>query len=1200
MNNKKAQKQSIDLPFNLNLIDNRPQVDNTFKNAEKVNAPYLNDMVSPIYVSAKDYKAVYDKHGNEYKLVTDDSTTYFMKNDSVITTVDNKKFKRRLVTEVDTQRYDYYDISNNYIAAGWNNDDNTITMSFNGLQATSPQLFVTGGTIITSRAKIIDDRYVVVVAYIDISDVGYVYYWKIDIETGNTLVSNIEARDWYRMQARTNYSSAVTSWFNNTYSWFETKQFSPLINIAYVNNRVVFSLISRYGRAYDTLGTHFITVFDDAGTLKQIGKDIWPSVASSTSSIEYKQQFYVYVSQSTSRTTGTAAIVKYTVDNVDYYATYDSFKNGPDLISVTVPPEVVPTATGEQVVEYDDPAVTGDVYTVNTVTVTRKISIKNSDSNITWSGVFTYTDDGGTTYTLTTATDTSTNKSAQWSKTYYSWEAIPTINYSSAAVVWTAHDSTAQSNNIPQANWVQNYLISYTYYQTGTVSWITAPNVILDNGKMYTIAYFGLNSGSWGNVCPAGGVFIESADNIDISGTSYTWTVRESAICNADANIPRSNSIVVDQDFIQSTWKLNNSSATVPSSRAGTTAETTAARYREWMNTNSTPLTYNPGTARDTDFNYYGVTASTVSTNTGNAEDAVVFTPGGFRVPLSGSSHFFLLYNTTTSGAAYVQGISYAKDSEAMGTLLTPLQSLDEDFYVVANDTMVVYRDKDNKYWEISIENGNDIVSILDNRYIIVNTTSYWNCYDSELNIKLHYATDYNDRVVWGSTSSSNTALASQDGSGYLPYIRSTASAVNAAYKVMPRIGVTSSIFPYEVRYRLLNINPIAYNSRIDDTTSQGIDVYYSDIASASANATTVPYRFTINPYLSQSNYEKFNLVGTTYEVSDTVYLNTCIFTEYVYNQGNRDMAKETYTYYILEYVMNKPVFVYSAYTQTSSGTTYYNEDDTTDFFVLQGQFYGVINDKICSIIYDNGAISEIDPIIDIRGMKFIGNNPQIAFFWNKATKTIHSFTGDASLDKLCDASKLIGLLDKDKYFYDTMTQSIFVPTSAGLLVIASRNWYLIEDWKNVTDMSFSEDGVTHLVNDDKSINFVYYPTDGYEVLPLNIETSFYGIGDKEATSIDKWQISLYDISKEHATSWVTVGVRSLTDITVKSEEKTLKITPDMYDEWSHCVLINYTPKLIKGQGIRLYIKTPLVVQTITPHIADQTYAVQTSARKSM
>ena len=79
----------------------------------------------------------------------------------------------------------------------------------------------------------------------------------------------------------------------------------------------------------------------------------------------------------------------------------------------------------------------------------------------------------------------------------------------------------------------------------------------------------------------------------------------------------------------------------------------------------------------------------------------------------------------------------------------------------------------------------------------------------------------------------------------------------------------------------------------------------------------------------------------------------------------------------------------------------------------------------------------------------------------------------------------------------------------------------------------------------------------------------------------------LFDRDGTKPSTEITVGVRTITDITVKSEEKTFKITPDMWDKWSNSVLIRYVPKLQKGQGIRLYLKTPMVVQRIVPHIMD-------------
>ena len=42
-----------------------------------------------------------------------------------------------------------------------------------------------------------------------------------------------------------------------------------------------------------------------------------------------------------------------------------------------------------------------------------------------------------------------------------------------------------------------------------------------------------------------------------------------------------------------------------------------------------------------------------------------------------------------------------------------------------------------------------------------------------------------------------------------------------------------------------------------------------------------------------------------------------------------------------------------------------------------------------------------------------------------------------------------------------------------------------------------------------------------------------------------------------------------------------------MYDKWSNSILVQFSPKLIKGKGIRFYCETPLSIQSITPHFMD-------------
>ena len=117
------------------------------------------------------------------------------------------------------------------------------------------------------------------------------------------------------------------------------------------------------------------------------------------------------------------------------------------------------------------------------------------------------------------------------------------------------------------------------------------------------------------------------------------------------------------------------------------------------------------------------------------------------------NEHFNTLVNTSQDGSSYVWGISYSNDEDEMGTLLTEWQNVDENFYVIFDGEYFIYRDRYNKLFKVSIVDGNQLKAIIDDRYIIVNTTSYFNCYDSVLERLTHYASDYNGRVIPGSSN---------------------------------------------------------------------------------------------------------------------------------------------------------------------------------------------------------------------------------------------------------------------------------------------------------------------------------------------------------------------------------------------------------------------------------------------------------------
>lgn len=185
--------------------------------------------------------------------------------------------------------------------------------------------------------------------------------------------------------------------------------------------------------------------------------------------------------------------------------------------------------------------------------------------------------------------------------------------------------------------------------------------------------------------------------------------------------------------------------------------------------------------------------------------------------------------------------------------------------------------------------------------------------------------------------------------------------------------------------------------------------------------------------------------------------------------------------------------------------------------------------------------------------------------------------------------------------FYDESTQSIYMGTEEGLLVFGPNNTYCLEDYKDVVDIEFV-DGDIHIIeeNNEKNIHKetilrYYHDREGYEPLQIELETSFWGLGADQSTNIDRWSITLYDI--EHKDQDVFLQIRTLTDVSTQTEEKKLHINANDWDKYTHSVLANFTPHLIKGQGIRLSVKTISNIQKIVPHVQDNKTSTPTNSR---
>lgn len=1241
--NGKSSKSQIQWPPLLNLCNDRPHVDSTFRNWEKNNSPYLNDMISPVYIKDSGVAGVYDYYGRKHQIVdgnwTIDGTSYISNL--------NHKFTRTVLDNLDMLSV-AFDNNGNY----WYLNSSLQLMK----EDTAMTQLEVSGTFVTSR-MVCNGNTLCIALISKLDNNSYIKFYVYDIRYNSLTARFNKIINWYRQIA----SAEVNK--NSTFERIYIDNIDPIINIGFSSGNPWVSLVSNYGSAIDTRYNGFATYWGYDG--KQIGAELsfntsgntvfnapvhykdtasasytiskdgnvflshrvaWANQFLSKSYIGYKDfSVWVYVDNAeeaaslglthgygyylctatTSTVTGVNNLSSqsgktWTINN-NYYYSYASFPTTFSNITYNENVDGVFT-TGSKTLSttYTIAVVTrafhnfayinmsfGNIQFVDGVTdegvpnfnVWFNVDLPSMASLISQSGWDGYDTDRyfqGSKNLTVGVNEMGLDNTAQVCIFYDAETKDP---YSDPYIEWDLQGVTTGENVVLQYDGTHTYTIANTKFTA-------FPCVVLDNGYFYTMTGFvqattkALSTNEW----------LPMTAKLSLIGTTINFELITEAIhTNNNKYEIRSNSVIVNQNLFAQAIKYTRNSKT-PAELTGGTAESTDAYAMEVYNSNCTDLKYMPGTSRYTGFNYYSDYILKGSTS-GAEEDRLVYCTIGHRVkvnPISdGNAGFKLLFNTTTDNSCYIQGISWANSEDYIGTLLTPWQEVSEDFYPASFGDKVIYK---NKYDEIimiqRVEDVPEFTAIFDNKYILLNTDNYWNLYDSARNKWFHYASDWNFRCLGGSTTVSEMSCYYNSVYSFMfRYLAASQNQVIArtASRTLysnPNIyPVASWQTPLYSKARILVGNESLYGANEPEFTLSiplGVDVYYTRTPNTSTSGIGDAYY----QYTYYNDVKSFNttISGQTYTITTATssFLNPSLFATYLDGAGNNDLVYDLKEAYTVSYYNNVPTFIYLISSEVNGADA---------FFVIQGQFYAIMDDKICSVSYSNSALASKDPIIDINGMKFVGNNPMIAFFWSERYKGFWSFTGDADLSHLYNANKFSNLTGK--HYYDKSTQTIYVPTDKGLLCFGPKNTYILEQFKNVDLVQFTSDNVTHIEDGNKDYSLVYYNTDGYEVNNVDLESSFFGIGATESTSIDRWNITLYDLEGNHPSGEVLVGVRSLTDITVKSEEKKIKITPDMWDKWSNSILITYNPKLIKAQGLRLYVNSPFIIQSITAHVMD-------------
>ena len=552
---------------------------------------------------------------------------------------------------------------------------------------------------------------------------------------------------------------------------------------------------------------------------------------------------------------------------------------------------------------------------------------------------------------------------------------------------------------------------------------------------------------------------------------------------------------------------------------------------------------------------------------------------------------FAILYNNNV-----VSGISYN------GTLLTPFLDVDGNYGeaikrvcvnkaynnkgIYETKLALIYKEKNTKKWFLLYRNYNtDIeLSIVANRYIVMNTVGVYNAFDTKKQLFVHLFYDFNNSLDFGLKLGSGQMFEE----GIADTFVGVSSGINVNYEILQNDNI-SAIFNPQVLTCAINNTELSWGGialtitsdyffkssakkfitdYIEDTNAESIklDLYFIKNIE---NGNPV-YIWSRNLYDGGNRFilgyfKKPELKEVVYPVTTdgNIILTPSLYSIFFDSQIGADYIKDNY-YYNLIYYEGMPLLAY----YYGSGVA-----NSEARFVIQGQSFVIRNGLIYSTTYNNGLMTVNDAIVNVEDLQFIGCVPMAAFFFSPATKCVLAFTGDRNLQTSFEATEMESVIT---YKYVANNNSLYLATPSTVYVLyntADGSSYIYKiDITDVSDIVALNDGSVALKTGTTWNILSFFEKENYETIPVKLTTCFYGAGLNRVSVIDCWYIRLFSNTAKKGK--VKVKVETMTNISMSSEEQTFEISKEKWAENNGIVYLRYQPKLQRSVGCSLSIES--------------------------
>lgn len=248
------------------------------------------------------------------------------------------------------------------------------------------------------------------------------------------------------------------------------------------------------------------------------------------------------------------------------------------------------------------------------------------------------------------------------------------------------------------------------------------------------------------------------------------------------------------------------------------------------------------------------------------------------------------------------------------------------------------------------------------------------------------------------------------------------------------------------------------------------------------------------------------------------------------------------------------------------------NVGNISEYFVLQGQQYGIINDYINKVDMVNGQVVAQTPITSVEGLKFLGNTDKQAFFFSQMNKTIQYFAADNTLEFLMDATEI-----------DNNTTTVFAKQTNDIFLLLNDKVVVFTNGGSMYEMLSRAEYITFGDNSwsDGNKTWSYFKTNNeQERVPIELETLWFGdTATRRLMNVDCIYIELYD--DNYMPGKFEISFDGLVNNTASTKKQVFNVKTSDYDRVTKTVYLRFQPAFQNCAAFKLNIKSDLAIKRI-------------------